>query len=30
VWLPFEDGHVVRDMSSGDQVRAEAGSWNPA
>jgi histidyl-tRNA synthetase len=30
VWLPFEDGHVVRDMSSGDQVPAEAGSWTPA
>jgi histidyl-tRNA synthetase len=30
VWLPFEDGHVVRDMASGDQVPAEAGSWNPA
>src|SRR3954469_23993943 len=28
VWLPFEDGHVVRDMASGDQV--EASSWNPA
>src|SRR3954470_3013935 len=28
VWLPFEDGHVVRDMSSGDQVAA--GTWNPA
>jgi histidyl-tRNA synthetase len=30
VWLPFEDGHVVRDMASGDQSPAEAGSWNPA
>src|SRR4051812_41720992 len=28
VWLPFEDGHVVRDMSSGDQEAAE--TWNPA
>src|SRR3954463_16549991 len=28
VWLPFEDGHVVRDMATGDQVEAE--SWNPA
>lgn len=30
VWLPFDDGHVVRDMSSGDQVPADAGSWTPA
>jgi histidyl-tRNA synthetase len=30
VWLPFEDGHQVRDMSSGDQEPAEAASWNPA
>jgi histidyl-tRNA synthetase len=30
VWLPFEDGHVVRDMASGEQTPAEAGSWNPA
>jgi histidyl-tRNA synthetase len=30
VWLPFEDGHVVRDMSSGDQSPGEAGSWNPS
>jgi histidyl-tRNA synthetase len=30
VWLPFEDGHVVRDMASGDQTPAEVGSWNPA
>jgi histidyl-tRNA synthetase len=30
VWLPFEDGHVVRDMASGDQAPAEAGSWTPA
>src|SRR3954471_4921982 len=28
VWIPFEDGHVVRDMATGDQV--EASSWNPA
>src|SRR4051812_21183885 len=28
VWIPFEDGHVVRDMATGDQV--EAASWNPA
>jgi histidyl-tRNA synthetase len=28
VWLPFEDGHVVRDMATGDQV--EASAWNPA
>jgi histidyl-tRNA synthetase len=27
VWLPFEDGHVVRDMASGDQV--EASAWKP-
>ena len=30
VWLPFEDGHVVRDMASGDQSPSEAGSWTPA
>lgn len=30
VWLPFEDGHVVRDMSSGEQVPGEAESWTPA
>jgi histidyl-tRNA synthetase len=30
VWLPFEDGHVVRDMASGDQVPADAASWAPA
>jgi histidyl-tRNA synthetase len=30
VWLPFEDGHVVRDMASGAQAPAEAGSWTPA
>jgi histidyl-tRNA synthetase len=29
VWLPFEDGHVVRDMSSGDQAPADASSWTP-
>lgn len=29
VWLPFEDGHVVRDMSSGEQVPGEASSWTP-
>src|SRR4051794_23514808 len=28
VWIPFEDGHVVRDMATGDQV--DAASWNPA
>ncbi|MDX6477179.1 MAG: histidyl-tRNA synthetase [Gaiellaceae bacterium] len=27
VWLPFEDGHVVRDMASGDQM--DASEWNP-
>jgi histidyl-tRNA synthetase len=27
VWLPFEDGHVVRDMSTGDQTPGDAGSW---
>jgi histidyl-tRNA synthetase len=30
VWLPFDDGHVVRDMASGDQVPAEAETWTPA
>src|SRR3954469_17705734 len=30
VWLPFDDGHVVRDMASGDQAPAEAESWTPA
>jgi histidyl-tRNA synthetase len=30
VWLPFDDGHVVRDMASGDQVPGEAESWTPA
>jgi histidyl-tRNA synthetase len=30
VWLPFEDGHVVRDMATGDQEPAEAESWTPA
>jgi histidyl-tRNA synthetase len=30
VWLPFEDGHVVRDMASGDQLPADAASWAPA
>jgi histidyl-tRNA synthetase len=30
VWLPFEDGHQVRDMSSGDQAAAEAQTWTPA
>ena len=30
VWLPFEDGHQVRDMSSGDQEPGEAATWNPA
>jgi histidyl-tRNA synthetase len=29
VWLPFEDGHVVRDMATGDQEPAEAGTWTP-
>jgi histidyl-tRNA synthetase len=28
VWLPFEDGHVVRDMQSGEQQPADAGSWS--
>jgi histidyl-tRNA synthetase len=27
VWLPFEDGHVVRDMATGDQTDASA--WKP-
>jgi histidyl-tRNA synthetase len=30
VWLPFEDGHVVRDMASGEQQPAEAASWAPS
>jgi histidyl-tRNA synthetase len=30
VWLPFEAGHEVRDMSSGDQEPGEAATWNPA
>jgi histidyl-tRNA synthetase len=30
VWLPFDDGHVVRDMASGDQLPAQAESWTPA
>ena len=30
VWLPFEDGHQVRDMSSGEQEPGEAATWNPA
>jgi histidyl-tRNA synthetase len=30
VWLPFEDGHVVRDMATGDQSPAAAASWQPA
>jgi histidyl-tRNA synthetase len=30
VWLPFSEGHVVRDMASGDQVPAEAETWTPA
>src|SRR3954462_3668456 len=30
VWLPFDDGHQVRDMSSGDQEPGEAATWNPA
>jgi histidyl-tRNA synthetase len=29
VWLPFEDGHVVRDMASGEQEPADPGSWSP-
>jgi histidyl-tRNA synthetase len=29
VWLPFEDGHVVRDMASGEQEPANAASWAP-
>jgi histidyl-tRNA synthetase len=29
VWLPFADGHQVRDMSSGDQEAGEAATWNP-
>jgi histidyl-tRNA synthetase len=30
VWLPFDDGHEVRDMSSGDQEPGEATTWNPS
>ena len=30
VWLPFEDGHVVRDMASGEQAPADAAGWAPA
>jgi histidyl-tRNA synthetase len=30
VWLPFEDGHVVRDMSSGDQSPGDAATWTSA
>jgi histidyl-tRNA synthetase len=29
VWLPFDDGHVVRDMASGDQEPASAETWTP-
>jgi histidyl-tRNA synthetase len=29
VWLPFDDGHVVRDMASGEQSPADASSWAP-
>jgi histidyl-tRNA synthetase len=30
VWLPFDDGHQVRDMASGDQEPGEATTWNPS
>jgi histidyl-tRNA synthetase len=30
VWLPFPDGHVVRDMASGEQVPGDAALWTPA
>jgi histidyl-tRNA synthetase len=30
VWLPFPDGHVVRDMASGEQVAGDAAVWTPA
>jgi histidyl-tRNA synthetase len=30
VWLPFPEGHVVRDMASGDQVPAEVATWIPS
>jgi histidyl-tRNA synthetase len=29
VWLPFEDGHVVRDMASGEQAPADVATWAP-
>jgi histidyl-tRNA synthetase len=29
VWLPFADGHAVRDMSSGEQVPGDPASWTP-
>jgi histidyl-tRNA synthetase len=29
VWLPFADGHQVRDMASGEQAPADAADWSP-
>jgi histidyl-tRNA synthetase len=29
VWLPFDDGHVVRDMASGEQAPADVATWAP-
>jgi histidyl-tRNA synthetase len=29
VWLPFAEGHQVRDMASGEQVAGDAASWEP-
>jgi histidyl-tRNA synthetase len=30
VWLPFEDGHEVRDMASGEQAPGDVATWQPA
>jgi histidyl-tRNA synthetase len=30
VWLPFADGHQVRDMASGEQVPGDAAAWEPS
>jgi histidyl-tRNA synthetase len=30
VWLPFPDGHEVRDMASGEQAAGDAARWEPA
>jgi histidyl-tRNA synthetase len=30
VWLPFAEGHQVRDMASGEQVAGDAAGWEPA